>query len=107
MGGRGVAIGTDINGAAGLPCPRFGPFASYGVNEDDRRIAQRRGELERQTNGVAYNEPIRDYRWHRFESKLRRLQTKMRISGRPFPSTSQATTPGFTSIRKKISPNPL
>jgi microsomal dipeptidase-like Zn-dependent dipeptidase len=70
MGGRGVAIGTDINGAAGLPCPRFGPFASYGVNEDERRIAQRMGELERQTNGVAYNEPIRDYRWHRFESKL-------------------------------------
>jgi microsomal dipeptidase-like Zn-dependent dipeptidase len=70
LGGRGVAIGTDINGAAGLPCPRFGPFASYGVNEDERRIAQRMGELERQTNGVAYNEPIRDYRWHRFESKL-------------------------------------
>ena len=32
MGGRGVGIGTDINGAAGLPGPRFGPFASYGVN---------------------------------------------------------------------------
>ncbi len=70
MGGRGVAIGTDVNGAAGLPCPRFGPFASYGINEDDRRIDQRRGEIERQSNGVAYNEPIRDYRWHRFESSL-------------------------------------
>ena len=38
--------------------------------EDERRIAERRGEIERQTNGVAYDEPIRDYRWHRFESSL-------------------------------------
>ncbi|HVN53535.1 MAG TPA: membrane dipeptidase [Anaerolineaceae bacterium] len=69
-GGRGVAIGTDINGAAGLPCPRFGPFAAYGVLGDERRIGDRRKEIERQTNGVAYTEPIRDYRWHRFESSL-------------------------------------
>jgi microsomal dipeptidase-like Zn-dependent dipeptidase len=69
-GGHGVAIGSDINGAAGLPGPRFGPFAAYGVNEDERRIADRRGEIERQKNGVAYSEPIRDYRWHRFESSL-------------------------------------
>jgi microsomal dipeptidase-like Zn-dependent dipeptidase len=69
-GGRGVGIGTDINGAAGLPGPRFGAFAAYGVNEDERRIAERRGEIERQANGVAYDEPMRDYRWHRFESSL-------------------------------------
>jgi hypothetical protein len=69
-GGRGVGMGSEINGAAGLPGPRFGPFAAYGANGDDRRIADRMGEIERQTNGVAYNEPIRDYRWHRFESKL-------------------------------------
>lgn len=69
-GGRGVGIGTDINGAAGLPGPRFGPFASYGVNGDERRIAERRSEIEQQVNGVAYSEPIRDYRWHRFESSL-------------------------------------
>lgn len=70
MGGRGVGIGTDINGAAGLPCPRFGPFAAYGVLGDERRIEDRRGEIERQSNGVAYNEPVRDYRWYRFESSL-------------------------------------
>jgi microsomal dipeptidase-like Zn-dependent dipeptidase len=70
MGGRGVGLGSDINGAAGLPGPRFGPFASYGVNEDPRRIADRHREIERQSNGVAYNEPIRDYRWYRFESSL-------------------------------------
>lgn len=69
-GGKGVAIGSDINGAAGLPGPRFGPFASYGVNEDPKRIADRKGEIERQTNGVAYHEPLRDYRWYRFESSL-------------------------------------
>jgi microsomal dipeptidase-like Zn-dependent dipeptidase len=69
-GGKGVGLGSDINGAAGLPGPRFGPFASYGVNEDERRITERRAEIERQTNGVVYNEPIRDYRWHRFESSL-------------------------------------
>jgi len=70
MGGRGVAIGSDINGAAGLPCPRFGPFAAYGVLGDKSRIKDRRGEIERQSNGVAYSEPMRDYRWFRFESSL-------------------------------------
>jgi microsomal dipeptidase-like Zn-dependent dipeptidase len=70
MGGRGVGVGSDINGAAGLPGPRFGPFAAYGVNEDRRRIAERHGEIERQTNGVAYDTPLSDYRWYRFESSL-------------------------------------
>ncbi len=67
-GGRGVALGSDINGAAGLPGPRFGTFAAYGAHNDESRIAERRGEIDRQTNGVAYTTPIRDYRWHRFES---------------------------------------
>jgi microsomal dipeptidase-like Zn-dependent dipeptidase len=68
MGGRGVALGSDINGAAGLPGPRFGTFAAYGARNDTRRAAERRGEIDRQTNGVAYTTPIRDHRWHRFES---------------------------------------
>lgn len=67
MNGRGVAIGTDINGAAGLPGPRFGTCASYGVHKDARRILERRAEIDQQTNGVAYATPLRDYRWHRFE----------------------------------------
>jgi len=67
MNGRGVAIGTDINGAAGLPGPRFGTYASYGVYKDARRIAERRGEIDQQVNGVAYDTPIQDYRWYRFE----------------------------------------
>ena len=67
MGGRGVAMGSDINGAAGLPGPRFGTFAAYGVHLDERRVHDRRGEITRQSNGVAYREPLRDHRWHRFQ----------------------------------------
>ena len=66
-GGKGVAIGSDINGAAGLPGPRFGTFAAYGARHDTCREPTRRAEIDSQTNGVAYSEPIRDYRWHRFE----------------------------------------
>ncbi len=69
-GGKGVGLGSDINGAAGLPGPRFGAFAAYGVMGDARRLKDRRGEIERQSNGVSYQEPIRDYRWYRFESSL-------------------------------------
>ena len=67
MGGRGVAIGTDINGAAGLPGPRFGTFAAYGAHPDSKRSSERRDEIDSQTNGVAYSTPLRDYRWYRFE----------------------------------------
>jgi len=66
--GRGVAIGSDINGAAGLPEPRFGTSAGFSTHNDARRVNARRGEIERQTNGVAYVEPIRDHRWHRFDN---------------------------------------
>jgi microsomal dipeptidase-like Zn-dependent dipeptidase len=68
MGGRGIALGSDINGAAGLPGPRFGTFAAYGARNDARRIVDRRGEIDRQKNGVAYTTPIHDHRWYRFES---------------------------------------
>jgi hypothetical protein len=67
MGGRGVAIGTDINGAAGLPGPRFGTFAAFGAHHDSRREVERRVEIDRQTNGVTYDTPLRDHRWYRFD----------------------------------------
>jgi microsomal dipeptidase-like Zn-dependent dipeptidase len=66
-GGRGVAIGSDINGAADLPGPRFGPLAAYDARHDPRRVDDRRAEIALQTNGVRYAEPIRDYRWFRFD----------------------------------------
>ncbi len=68
MGGRGVAIGSDINGAADLPGPRFGTSAAYGTQNDSRRVHERRGEIDRQKNGVAYRQPIRDHRWYRFDN---------------------------------------
>ncbi len=66
MGGRGVAMGSDINGAAASPGPRFGTLAAYGASDDDYRATQRRAEINVQANGVAYDRPIRDYRWFRF-----------------------------------------
>jgi microsomal dipeptidase-like Zn-dependent dipeptidase len=66
MGGRGVAIGSDINGAAGLPAPRFGPLAAYGAHGDPVRTQVRRAQIDRQANGVRYAEPVRDFRCCRF-----------------------------------------
>jgi microsomal dipeptidase-like Zn-dependent dipeptidase len=66
-GGRGVAMGSDINGAADLPGPRFGPLAAYDARLDPVRVGERRREIARQANGVRYDEPIRDYRWFRFD----------------------------------------
>jgi len=66
-GGRGVAIGSDINGAAGLPGPRFGPLAAYESRHDPGRVDDRRTQIERQRNGVRYDTPIREYRWFRFD----------------------------------------
>ena len=68
MGGRGVALGSDINGAAGLPGPRFGTHSAYGAYHDARRLKERRSEIDEQINGVAYRTPIRDHRWYRFEN---------------------------------------
>jgi hypothetical protein len=65
-GGRNIAIGSDINGAAALPGPRFGTMAAWGASDDGVRVGQRRAEIEAQFNGVAYDTPIRDYRWFRF-----------------------------------------
>jgi microsomal dipeptidase-like Zn-dependent dipeptidase len=67
MGGRGVAIGSDVNGAAGLPGPRFGTYAAYGIRGGHHRLPLRRAQIDTQVNGVRYSTPIRDYRWHRFD----------------------------------------
>ncbi|HTP11518.1 MAG TPA: membrane dipeptidase, partial [Anaerolineae bacterium] len=63
MGGRGVAIGSDVNGAAAMPGPRFGTYAAYGTHGDSHRLPLRRGQIDAQKNGVRYATPIRDYRW--------------------------------------------
>ena len=66
MNGRGVPMGSDVNGAAAFPGPRFGTLAAFGASDDDFRATQRRAEINAQRNGVAYDTPIRDYRWFRF-----------------------------------------
>ena len=67
MNGRGVAIGSDVNGAAGMPGPRFGSYAAYGARGDNHRLPLRRAQIDTQVNGVPYATPSRDYRWHRFD----------------------------------------
>ena len=66
-GGHGVAIGSDINGAADLPGPRFGPMAAFDESHDPLRVHGRRKVVMEQINGVRYDSSIRDYRWFRFD----------------------------------------
>lgn len=77
MGGRGVGIGTDMNGFYRSPCPRFGLNASYylhyhvpGQGPDPRRQALRRAQVEAQTNGVRYDTPLCDAGRARFTGVL-------------------------------------
>ncbi len=67
--GAGVGIGTDMNGLPGSAGPRFGAFASPHLQDDSRRNAgnsERRRQAFAQANGVVYDVPISDYRYHRF-----------------------------------------
>jgi len=49
---------------------RFGTFAAYGAHNDARLIPQRRAEIDRQTNGVAYSESIRKSSSQKVRSRL-------------------------------------
>lgn len=70
MRGGGVAIGTDFNGLAGQPGPRFGTSACSGVRgdggEDGREDDRRHLYMDRQEQGVRYQTPIKDHRQYRF-----------------------------------------
>jgi microsomal dipeptidase-like Zn-dependent dipeptidase len=67
MGGAPVGLGTDINGWAQLPAPRFGTRACWGSQMDPARRAKRRAQIDAQQNGVRYGSPILEYRFTRFE----------------------------------------
>ena len=55
MGGRGVAIGSDINGAAALPGAALRHLRRLRrAGDDHRRERLRRGQIDGQTNGVRY-----------------------------------------------------
>jgi microsomal dipeptidase-like Zn-dependent dipeptidase len=68
MQGAPVAIGSDVNGWAQAPAPRFGPKACWGSQEDQARRSQRAAQVAAQRNGVRYGSAIADYRSYRFES---------------------------------------
>ena len=53
--GRGLAIGSDANGLAGFPEPRFGPSACRGAFGDDYRVPLMGDMAARQRNGVRYD----------------------------------------------------
>ena len=60
MQGRGIAFGSDANGLATLPKPRFGTDACLGANGDDYRAPLMHEMADRQHNGVRYEaEPAR------------------------------------------------
>jgi microsomal dipeptidase-like Zn-dependent dipeptidase len=67
MGGQGVALGSDVNGLAGLPGPRFGTHAASVLVGDDRRRDKRRDQIDAQKHGVRYDSPLADYRANRWD----------------------------------------
>ncbi len=67
MGGQGVALGSDVNGLAGLPGPRFGTHAAAALVGDDRRRGERRDQIAAQKDGVRYEAPLADYRANRWD----------------------------------------
>lgn len=52
----GVALGTDVNGLAGLVGPRFGPLGAAGAVGDTLRERTRKAQLETQEHGVRYKD---------------------------------------------------
>ncbi len=66
FGGTNLALSTDFGLVHGVG-PRFGMKALFPLKHDSVRKGLAREYLARQTNGVRYAEPIRDYREHRFQ----------------------------------------
>jgi hypothetical protein len=73
--GMRVALGTDWNILMTGPGPRFGPRAASGLEGEAGQgdatwansvLAERRDDAAKQTNGVGYTSPIRDWRTYRF-----------------------------------------
>ncbi|MBX3233866.1 MAG: membrane dipeptidase [Labilithrix sp.] len=78
MEGTGVGFGSDMNGLAQEPLPRFGPWACSarlrvgGGKDDARRLPARsmretlRADADAQEAGVTYDRPITSASVHRF-----------------------------------------
>ncbi|MDQ3282543.1 MAG: membrane dipeptidase, partial [Acidobacteriota bacterium] len=72
-GGHGVALGSD-RGMINFIAPRFGPNSAFmlGSETHEDLWKQQRGvQVERQTNGVRYDTPIRDWHDYRFKASGR------------------------------------
>jgi microsomal dipeptidase-like Zn-dependent dipeptidase len=57
MRGRGICIGSDTNGLAGLPAPRFGPASSNYLSGDILRRNFRTAQVAAQRKPVRYAHP--------------------------------------------------
>lgn len=71
--GRGVGLGSD-RGMINFVAPRFGPNSAYmlSTEKEESLWKNARGtQVERQTNGVRYDTPIRDWRDYRFAASGR------------------------------------
>jgi microsomal dipeptidase-like Zn-dependent dipeptidase len=70
MAGRGVGFGSDCNGFAQFPGPRFGPNAAYhlhsGQVQDTVRRGLRQEQIHAQHNPVRYDSPNSDWRRYRW-----------------------------------------
>src|SRR5260370_7203568 len=74
MQGRGVGIGTDMNGFYKSPCPRFGMNASYylhynipGMGEDRHRHPLPTSQLTLHPNRLSHYPPTPHARPHRLD----------------------------------------
>jgi hypothetical protein len=69
MKGKNVGLGSDVNGLAGLPGPRFGTNAAYRLEGDHFRDPDgrlRTQQAEQQANGVRYKEKLLNANPERF-----------------------------------------
>ena len=95
MGGRGVAMGSDINGAAGLPGPALWHVRLLWRARRCIRSAQRRAEIDAadQRGGVSV-QPLRDHRWYRFDTSGEGpMMRKSATSGRRSPNIETGFNP--------------
>ena len=68
--GGPIAIGTDCNGLAGLPGPRFGVNAGSAMEDDAIRMPLLASIVGTQNNGVQYASPIVDPGKYRYQGYL-------------------------------------